>query len=115
MRLSLTGLLLISAVMLAGCGPDNANGKQTAGNGSTSSSVSGVLASLRPKVDPSMVEKIHQEEALARQRAQQAAMQQMQQNPQQGGLMNISALTRGLPRVSMDPISAPPAEDINRD
>ncbi len=65
----------------------------------------GILGALRPKADPTMVERIRQEEAL---RAQQMALQQQQQNQQ---MSETDGQGRILPKVSMEPI-APPAEEV---
>ncbi|MGH9552694.1 MAG: hypothetical protein ACRD3W_25165, partial [Terriglobales bacterium] len=68
----------------------------------------GILGSLRPKADPSVVERMQEEEALAKQKALEAQRLQQQQQADTSGMGRI------LPKVSTDPI-APPAEQIAND
>jgi hypothetical protein len=102
---SRAGLIVAVAATLSltGCREDQQNS-----DGSLSSSSSGgrqlsVLASLRPKADPSVMQKLREEDA-EKQRRQMEAMQAQQQALHQENQANDPA-SRDLPAVDMNPIS----------
>lgn len=103
--------LVLSSIAVGGCGQagsaaDPSRGAAQAGRGS-------VLGKLRPKADPGMVAQLKEDEI----RAQQEQMRQAQEAlaRQQGGSTDVTDLSGFgsiLPKVSTEPISAPPAESI---
>lgn len=93
---------IVAAFALTGCREDRQNA-----DGSLSSETGGrqlsVIGSLRPKADPDVVEKIHEEDA-AKQRQQLEAMQ-AQQKALQDQNRSMDPANRDLPAVDTNPIS----------
>lgn len=105
MPINVRVVVLLAAVLMAGCGlhsDDNtANGPNSGGRG--------ILTAMRPGADPALIERLNQEEKM---RAQ--AQAQEQSNAQATAPESLmSGLGRILPRVSTDPI-APPAEQVSQ-
>lgn len=90
---------------LTGCARQEAGSGGASAQGIEQVQGQGILNALRPKADPSMVERIRQEDA---NRMQQAALAQQQMNQQ---MSETDGSGRILPKVSMEPI-APPAEEV---
>jgi hypothetical protein len=96
---------LALALTLTGCARQESSGDAAAANVGGGVQGHGILGALRPKADPTMVERIRQEEAA---RQEQMALQQQQQDQQ---MTETDGQGRILPKVSMEPI-APPAEEV---
>lgn len=97
---------LVLALTLTGCArQESAGDAQAANAGGGNVQGQGILSSFRPKADPSMVERLRQEDAA---KMQQAALAQQQMNQQ---MNEMDGTGRILPKVSMEPI-APPAEEV---
>ncbi|MBA3856083.1 MAG: hypothetical protein C0507_04160 [Cyanobacteria bacterium PR.3.49] len=97
---------LALALALTGCArQESAGDAQAANAGGGNVQGQGILSSFRPKADPTMVERLRQEDAA---KMQQAALAQQQMNQQ---MNEMDGTGRILPKVSMEPI-APPAEEV---
>jgi hypothetical protein len=98
---------LALALTLTGCARQESAGDAQAANSGPGGNVQGqgILSSFRPKADPTMVERLRQEDAA---KMQQAALAQQQMNQQ---MNEMDGTGRILPKVSMEPI-APPAEEV---
>ncbi|MGD9682726.1 MAG: hypothetical protein AB7W16_16170, partial [Candidatus Obscuribacterales bacterium] len=102
--------LLLSSIAVGGCGQAGSaadpRGAAQAGRGS-------VLGKLRPKADPGMVAQLKEDEIKAQQeqmrQAQEALAKQQSGSPDVTDLSGFGSI---LPKVSTEPISAPPAESI---
>ncbi|MBK9145831.1 MAG: hypothetical protein IPM23_25450 [Candidatus Melainabacteria bacterium] len=107
--------LVLSSIAVGGCGQAGsaADPARGAAQGGAGQGMGGVLGKLRPKADPGMVAQLKEDEI----RAQQEQMRQAQEAlaKQQGGSSDVTDLSGFgsiLPKVSTEPISAPPAESI---
>lgn len=111
-----TYLLILSIFTIGGCAQGSAaDSEKDIPGRSLSKKKSGVLSSLRPKANPNLVRALEQEES--RIRAEQAKQQEAMQQQAQGNNMSMfGSMLDGsgsvLPKVSTEPISAPPAESI---
>jgi len=103
---------MLTAFLTGGCsGAGNSQSDHQTYSGSSSGG--GILASMRPKANPELIEKIRaQEQAQANIQGANAQGQGQGQGPNQWVGLNGLA-TRVLPKVSTDPI-APPAEEAQQ-
>ncbi|HMP52105.1 MAG TPA: hypothetical protein PKD05_11195 [Candidatus Melainabacteria bacterium] len=106
-------LIALSLIAIGGCAQGSADSAST---GSAGEAHGSVLSKLRPKANPNLVKAVTEEEnrRLEEQMAQAQQAMNSQQTDQGGNLFSrtLGGIGSMLPRVSTEPISAPPAENI---
>lgn len=112
-RLLSFSILTMSLIAIGGCAQGSTDSDSGVSEGGTSRA--SVLSKLRPKANPNIVRAVEEEEH--RRQEEQLARQQEAMNAQQQGQGNLfdrtfSGFGSMLPKVSTEPISAPPAESI---
>jgi hypothetical protein len=93
---------VVACIALTGCNEDKQNADGSLSSESAGRSMS-VIGSLRPKADPNVIEKIHQEEAEARRKQEEALAAQQKALQQQNQASDPA--NRDLPAVDQNPIS----------
>ena len=112
-RLLSLSFISLSLIAIGGCAQGSADSASSGGAGEAHGSV---LSKLRPKANPNIVKAVTEEEnrRLEEQMAQAQQAMNAQQADQGGNLFSrtLGGIGSMLPRVSTEPISAPPAENI---
>lgn len=111
-----TATLILSLFALGGCAQGGSESDSSMSGPSRARSQSSVLTKLRPKANPNKVRAVHEQEERERQeqikRAQEAMAAQQEASNKNLFQTTMDGVGSLLPKVSTEPISAPPAESI---